>query len=82
VKNIHLRYEDKYNFGKPLSVGITLKELEAWTANEKWELEFIDRTLPENKMRAMKKIINLSNLGFYCNPSDDISKMISGVEIN
>ncbi len=33
-------------------------------------------------MKAILRKINFSNLGFYCNPSDDISKMISGIEIN
>ncbi len=59
-----------------------MKQLDAWTANDKLELEFIDRTLPENKLKCILKNINFSNLGFYCNPSDDISKMISGIEIN
>ena len=53
IKNIHIRYEDSANLAQPLSLGLTMEKLDIETTNEKWESEFIDRTLPENKYKPM-----------------------------
>jgi len=47
-----------------------MEKLEIETTNEKWEREFFDRTNPANKFKPLQKLINLCNLGFYCDPRD------------
>jgi hypothetical protein len=47
------------------------------TTNENWEEQFIDRTLERNKNLPLNKLLNLSNIGFYCNPKDSKEMMIS-----
>jgi len=80
IKNIHIRYEDTMFFKQPLSMGITLERLSIKTTNEEWVPEFIDRTLPANKHKPLQKHLDLRNVGFYCNPQDDLSQMVSLVE--
>lgn len=63
-------------------MGLTLEQLDIDTTNEDWEAEFIDRTLAENKLKPLQKIINLKKFGFYCNPKDSMTRMISSEEIN
>jgi vacuolar protein sorting-associated protein 13A/C len=70
IKNIHVRYEDPKSFAKPLSLGLTMERLEIETTNEMWERQFFDRTNPENKLKPLFKIIDLKNIGLYCNPKD------------
>ena len=68
MKNIHFRYEDCHrNF---FSMGITLQKLEIETINDSDESEFIDRTLKENKLKALRKKINLCNIGVYACQND------------
>ncbi len=80
IKNIHIRYEDSMNFQEPLSLGLTMEKLEIETTNEQWEPEFIDRTHQENKKKPLLKMINLSNIGFYCSPKDCVSRQICKIE--
>ena len=80
IKNIHVRYEDSMNFQEPLSLGLTMEKLDIETTNEKWEPEFIDRTHQENKKKPLLKMINLSNIGFYCSPKDCESRQICRIE--
>ena len=80
IKNIHIRHEDCINFGLPLSFGLTMEKLEIETTNENWQSQFIDRTYQENKYKPLQKIINLSNLGFYCCPRDLMSRQINKIE--
>lgn len=70
IQNIHVRFEDSKNYSEPLSLGLTMEKLDIETTNEFWESEFIDRTRQDNKNKPLQKIINLSKLGFYCNPKD------------
>ena len=53
IKNLHIRYEDCQNFGKPFSMGLTLEQLDIDTTNEDWQVDFIDRTLAENKLKPL-----------------------------
>ena len=77
IRNIHVRYEDTRFFKDPLSIGITLEKLEIQTTNEHWESEFIDRTLSKNKDKPLQKLLNLRNIGLYCQPLDVPSMMVS-----
>lgn len=63
MKNIHFRYEDCHN--NYFSMGLTLQKLEIETINDNDESEFIDRTLKQNKLKALRKKINLCNIGLY-----------------
>jgi len=64
IRNIHLRFEDPLP-KRQFAWGITLDEILLHTTNDNWEFEFIDRTLPENKLLPMKKKLLLKNLGIY-----------------
>lgn len=46
-------------------MGLTLQKLEIETINDNDESEFIDRTLKQNKLKALRKKINLCNIGLY-----------------
>jgi len=46
VSNIHLRFEDGINHA--YSWGITMDSLEAYTCDENWQKNYIDRTKEEN----------------------------------
>jgi len=64
IRNIHFRFEDPLP-KRQFAWGITLDEILLHTTNDNWEFEFIDRTLPENKLLPMKKKLLLKNLGVY-----------------
>lgn len=57
-------------FGQPLSMGVTLGRLFVQSTDEAWKPIFIDRTLTENKSKALRKKLELGNLGIYCEPKD------------
>ena len=59
IQNIHIRYEDSFNFRDPLSLGLTMEKLDIETTNEFWQSEFIDRTNKANKFKPLQKIISL-----------------------
>lgn len=79
IQNIHLRFEDSKNYSEPLSLGLTLEKLDIETTNEFWQSEFIDRTRQDNKYKPLQKIINLSKLGFYCNPKDLVNRQVGQI---
>ena len=52
-------------------MGITLQELNIHTTNEKWEVEFMDRTKePRHSKRPLFKILVINNFGMYYKPND------------
>ena len=75
MKNIHIRYEDCHSHY--FSMGLTLQKLEIETINDEGDSEFIDRTLKENKLKPLRKKINLCNIGVYACQNDKEENMIS-----
>lgn len=49
ISNIHIRFEEPHILQAPFSQGLTLERLDIQTTNEDWQVEFIDRTIEENK---------------------------------
>jgi len=47
-----------------------LDEILLHTTNEKWEITFVDRTQPENKLLPMRKKLLLRNFGAYWTTND------------
>lgn len=57
-----------------------MEKLEIETTNENWQSDFFDRTNAANKNKPLQKKINLSNIGFYCNPKDSAERQISKIK--
>ena len=57
---------NKYAFG------ITLEELQIYTANQKWEKQFIDRTDKKMQLEALRKRLHLQSLGIYWDSNTEI----------
>jgi len=64
IRNIHVRFENPLS-KRHYAWGITLDEILLYTTNEKWEREFIDRTIPQNLLLPIRKKLSLKNLGVY-----------------
>ncbi|KAF9453814.1 vacuolar protein sorting-associated protein 13 [Macrolepiota fuliginosa MF-IS2] len=61
VKNIHIRYEDKYSVpGHPFAGGLTLASFSAVSVNERWEPAFI-----ESMAGSIHKLSKLESLALY-----------------
>ncbi|KAJ7071032.1 vacuolar protein sorting-associated protein 13 [Mycena amicta] len=61
VKNIHIRYEDKFSVPKhPFAAGITLAGFTAVSVDGKWQPSFIESTAG-----AIHKLANLQSLAVY-----------------
>ena len=63
LKNIHIRFEDKEH---NTAFGLVLEEFSTFTTNDKWEKEFLDRTMEANKLKNLYKKASISNLIGYC----------------
>ena len=69
IQNIHVRYEinldsdidDQSGF----TLGLKLEQQNVITTNEKWDFQFLDITVDENKDKPMLKLLSLSNLSLY-----------------
>jgi len=51
-------------------MGVTLEQLNIHTTNENWEVEFMDRTRPEQSKKPLYKILVIQNFGLYYKPND------------
>lgn len=65
VSNVHIRYEDGLFSWSPYALGITLKGLDLHTTNERWEPHFLDRTVPENREKPVRKRLKLKDFTIY-----------------
>ncbi len=54
---INFRIEN--NITADHAFGITLDSIDIYTANDKWDKAFIDRTIKENQNLSMRKILKL-----------------------
>ena len=54
-----------YFGNQPYSFGLTLKELSAQTCDENWIYKFFDRTLDENKDKALFKLLEMNKFAVY-----------------
>ena len=71
IKNIHIRYEDEITIKeRPFSLGFTLQELSAQTTNDKWQVEYFDRSKPENKSKPVQKFLSIKGFAVYVNTLD------------
>ena len=67
IENIWIRYEDwESNPNQPFCMGVTIKKLSTYTANDLWEREFI------TKQDICRKLLTLENLSIFLNFSDDL----------
>ena len=59
IQNLHLRFESNNpHFSNDLfSMGATLEQLNIHTTNESWEVEYLDRTKPEQAAKPLFKIL-------------------------
>uniref|UniRef100_A0A0W0G3E4 Putative vacuolar protein sorting-associated protein vps13 n=1 Tax=Moniliophthora roreri TaxID=221103 RepID=A0A0W0G3E4_MONRR len=72
VKNIHIRYEDKFSVpGHPFAAGVTLASFTAVSVDDKWQPAFIESTAG-----AIHKLGKLESLAVYF---DTDSLSISGL---
>uniref|UniRef100_A0A0K0FDI7 Vacuolar protein sorting-associated protein 13A (inferred by orthology to a human protein) n=1 Tax=Strongyloides venezuelensis TaxID=75913 RepID=A0A0K0FDI7_STRVS len=63
IRNIHVRYEDKYtNRQKPFAAGITLEALDFITTDENWKA-----TIHKDVVKIVHKLISMNNLSVYWN---------------
>jgi vacuolar protein sorting-associated protein 13A/C len=62
ISNIHVRLEDKETSERPFSVGFSIQELSAYSANEEWKEAFIS-----GDMRVVHKILKLASCSMYWN---------------
>lgn len=75
IRNIHIRYE--INFENELSnqtrfsLGMKLEQLNIVTTNDKWQIEFVDRTNENKKDKPMHKLLELTNLSLYSDSSEN-----------
>ncbi|KAF5355629.1 hypothetical protein D9756_003767 [Leucocoprinus leucothites] len=61
VKNIHVRYEDKYSVpGHPFAAGLTLASFATFSVNERWQPAFIKSTAG-----SIHKLSKLESLALY-----------------
>lgn len=51
-------------------MGCTLEQLNIHTTNDQWQVEFMDRTRPEQSTKPLFKILVIQNFGFYYKPND------------
>ena len=69
IQNIHVRYEinldSDYGDQSGFTLGLKLEQLNVITTNEKWDFQFFDRTVDENKDKPMHKLLSLSSLSLY-----------------
>uniref|UniRef100_A0A914WWB3 Uncharacterized protein n=1 Tax=Plectus sambesii TaxID=2011161 RepID=A0A914WWB3_9BILA len=78
VKNIHIRYEDKYtNRRRPFAAGITLDSLDFQTTDENWI-----PTIHKEAVKLIFKLVQMNSLAVYWNSDTKlISDMTSKEEI-
>ncbi|VDP11245.1 unnamed protein product, partial [Onchocerca flexuosa] len=70
IRNIHIRYEDKYSHrSRPFVVGATLEGIDFKTTDENW-----NETIHKEVVKVVYKLVSLKNFAIYWN-SD--SKLIS-----
>jgi len=63
IKNIHIRYEDKYTDPKrPFAAGITLESLDFKTTDSDWKA-----TVHKEMLNLFHKLVHLNNLSVYWN---------------
>lgn len=62
ISNIHIRLEDNESAKRPFSVGFSIQELSAFSANEEWNEAFIS-----GDMKVVHKIIKLLSCSVYWN---------------
>ncbi len=62
ISNIHIRLEDNETAQKPFSVGFTIQELSAYSANEEWKEAFIS-----GDMKVVHKMLKLLSCSVYWN---------------
>uniref|UniRef100_A0A915Q109 Vacuolar protein sorting-associated protein 13A n=1 Tax=Setaria digitata TaxID=48799 RepID=A0A915Q109_9BILA len=75
IRDIHIRYEDKYsNRNRPFVVGATLEAIDFKTTDEDW-----NETIHKEVIKIVYKLVSLKNLAVYWN-SD--SKLISDLSDN
>ncbi|KAJ3104766.1 hypothetical protein HK100_004002, partial [Physocladia obscura] len=67
IQNIHVRYEDRTlgSITKPISFGITLSELSAFSTDEEWTAAFI-----HEEVGVIHKLCRLESLAVYFNNDD------------
>jgi hypothetical protein len=72
IKNFHIRIESSENLREPFSFGVTLKQLDIRTTNDKGETYWLDRTKYENHSdnTTVHKLLKIEDLGFYYIPCD------------
>uniref|UniRef100_A0A183DUY2 VPS13 domain-containing protein n=1 Tax=Gongylonema pulchrum TaxID=637853 RepID=A0A183DUY2_9BILA len=63
IRNIHIRYEDKYsNRSRPFVVGATLEGINFKTTDENW-----NETIHKEVVKVVYKLVSLNNLALYWN---------------
>uniref|UniRef100_A0A0N5ABX3 Vacuolar protein sorting-associated protein 13A n=1 Tax=Syphacia muris TaxID=451379 RepID=A0A0N5ABX3_9BILA len=63
IRNIHVRYEDKYtNRHRPFAVGVTLEQLQFLTTDSNWI-----ETIHKEAVKIVYKLVSLNNLAVYWN---------------
>lgn len=67
IANVHLRYEDSTNAGKPFSIGVTLHDLDIYTTDSNWMKTYIAQ-----QVSKVYKIAKLNSLSIYLNCNDQI----------
>jgi len=67
LKNLHVRVEneDIIEPDNSFSLGITLQEIDLYTTDEHWKRIYVDRTKEANKLKAMFKMLKITNFGVY-----------------
>uniref|UniRef100_A0A913HS02 Vacuolar protein sorting-associated protein 13A n=1 Tax=Strongyloides stercoralis TaxID=6248 RepID=A0A913HS02_STRER len=73
IRNIHIRYEDKYtNRSRPFAAGVTLEALDFITTDENWKA-----TIHKDVVKIVHKLISMNNLSVYWNSG---TRLISDLE--
>ncbi|KAL3998071.1 N-terminal region of Chorein a TM vesicle-mediated sorter family protein [Acanthocheilonema viteae] len=68
VRNIHIRYEDKYSHrNRPFVVGATLEGIDFKTTDENW-----NETIHKEVVKIVYKLVSLKNLAIYWNSSSEL----------
>ncbi|VDN06934.1 unnamed protein product [Thelazia callipaeda] len=68
IRNIHIRYEDKYsNRSHPFVVGATLEGIDFKTTDENW-----NETIHKEVVKIVYKLVSLKNLAVYWNSKSEL----------
>ncbi|VIO96842.1 Uncharacterized protein BM_BM5678 [Brugia malayi] len=68
VRNIHIRYEDKYSHrSRPFAVGATLEGIDFKTTDENW-----NETIHKEVVKVVYKLVSLKNLAIYWNSDSEL----------